>query len=678
MLSSGAPIFQLTIPRDYSLGNLKREIVKALKTQLMACFTVPKPNSPALAFRTSVGESPITTYCSLSGYTPRLYAYKGEELKTSVEEIKGQVCVLRISDLSAYYCDLRGNISTTLINTEEEIEWNEAFCEAKEVIIVAVKHYFVCQVFASEPVFHLKLRLANYLKASVDTLAFWHNSEALDNDRIWDFYAFQNRVRLALLLPTDKVGIACNKTSDRVIFPEHDHSSASPVLNKVKLLKPDWRPTHIQHTPILHSLSKQYFIASPDSTFISLQIGKNWYCAVVPAPDCTVRTAKECIGRQHGLPSDLLAIAVNTKLKLDKTVGDYGVEDGDTLIVMPKKAAQKLDITFIGKRMRKVKLSFLRSDFISDVKSTLLQHRPFLSQKILLLRGKDVLSDAQTLEECEITKNDGIYVLDVKRYQFPDISIELGICVYISAQFPQDETENWYSFHMDFATKQYQKQSKTSRNQRFLQGLKQSPYYLTLLTAGNVLFLRVHEEAKVATIKTHLQVKLRINGFKLMRGDEELDDKKTLIEQKVGFNDTLTLLNPSDFCISVATPAGQCSRIVLNPQIKVEAVMKALEQLPGTGRFAEYLIYTKRLTDEDRVLPRAFDRLLAWIQVGKGVELELRTGLGVEMRVEAGVGDIVGEIRRELEGKIAGRPFQLYIQGNSLEDSSTIGSYCLR
>lgn len=649
VLSSGSPLFTLTVNPKTSIVQLKSLVSMTLQNQLTSSPLFPSTSwtpSPAFSFRSDPDENLDATLSFLRNFSPRLFVYQGEELQdsTNLRNITGFVCVLRPTDLIARYSDLQDYPSRTVINTTEDIRWKceQVLTDAIDTLIATPNCYIVCSVLRSYTLLQLKRRFAWAILGPIANTNVHYEGRVLEDNHTLDSYQIRDWSFLSAFAPSERALPAPNSSN----FPNYTH-----VMQTVN---EGWCPFR----PLSEDFECKGKLESLTTTHVvTFKLSAASSVTVTLPKGCDVLTAKRCISEQHGLPVAMVAIGVTMKLDLEKKANEYQLQTGDTLILYRKtEILEYIKVYFRGEKGKTTILSVLLTDTILQLKRRIQGYFSNLNPPLTLLRGQDILEDSLTAYDYGLSTNDAIYVTD--HCFCPDLRLELGTCGYISPKPPAESSLQDYRYW------------------NFSEEFQHAPYYVRVVSPGDEVYTRIHEEATVAVVKATLRTWLGIDDcVSLRKGERELEDAKTLLEQGIGYNDTLLLTTPSSISISVVTPTGLTYPVVLNPDVKLLALNRVLAVMPGLPNTARAYTCAKRLNNETDIVPVEECELQMWIQLGTGTELQLAAELGREVRVEASASDTIAKIREKLAAKIPGSRLQLSLDGKSVGETSPLSSY---
>ena len=641
------PLCELTVKPNSTVKDLRPLLVQALQAQLHPTNLSP----PALALAQHPEETRKETCSFLFNTRLKLLVYKGEEVADYVRlnAISAPLCVLRPADIVAYHCDCAGTYSWTVFNTEEGIRWGKDTCPGSvELVIVAFTCYFICSMQRNALILTIKERLAALQQIEVSKIRLWHYDTLLENEKTLECYGLEDESRLTAALSNELISVACGISPKKVVFSAQNIANSTAISRQLVVLEPSWKAFSLYPTNTLLSYHSQYLVHSAQTRLVSLHYAQSSISAVFPL-NCTLQQAKECVEIQHGLAAEVVALASQVDFQSNLSVLECGVQAGDVIALLKKSQKQgKFTLFLCGKNVDKMDFYVSFSDKIAAFKEKIKQYCYKVSRKFELFKEGNRLEDEETLHDCGLDNEDSIYLLE-EGDSWAEMSISLGVTGLISVV--KDEKDG---VELEDCGNEASKQSEEEKYRPFLRDLELSPYYLKVRAPGQTLHLRIHQEATVALIKSHLQAKLGIENCRLMRENEELDDEKRLFEQKVAYNDTLTLLTPSSFPISVRTPSGSLFPAILDSNSCIKSLNSALGYLPGLPKSTRDFIHFKRFREGEAVLPSGVHSFLLSLQVGSGAEMQLRTELGHEMKVEVNAADRREEVRGKLLGKVPG------------------------
>lgn len=650
LLSSGLPLCELTVDPLRTVKDLRSLLVQTLQAQLGPA----NPSPPALAFAQHPGESRKETCSFIYNTRLKLLIYKGEEVADCVRlhSLSDPLCVLRPTDIVAYHCDCAEIYSWTVFNTEEGIRWGKDTSPGSvEIVIVAFTCYFICSMQRNALILTIKERLAAMQHIEASKIRLWHYDTLLENEKTLEDYGLEDESRLTAALTNELTSIACGITHKRVVFSTQNIINTEAISRQLVVLEPRWKTFSLYATNTLLSYHSQYLVHSAQTRLVTLHYAQSSISAVFPL-NSTLQQAKECIEIQHGLAADVVALASEVNFQSCLSVLESGLQAGDVIAIVKKNPKKrKLTLLVCRENVGKREISVYFSDTISSLKEKIMRFFSNVSPKFELFKEKIRLEDEETIHDCGLDNDDYIYVLEDGDL-WADISISFGVTHLISVN--RDLLDKTEDIEQEDCEDDTCEQSQGDKDRQFLHDLDLSPYYLKVLAPGQILHLRIHQEATVSLIKSHLKAKLKIESCRLMREDKELDDEKRLFEQNVAYNDTLTLLTPSSFHISALTPSGYLIPAVLDSNSSIESLNSALGYLPGLPKSTRNFILLKRLREGNAVLPSGVHSFQLSLQVGSGAEMQLRTELGHEMRVEVNAADRREEVRGKLIGKVLG------------------------
>lgn len=608
VLSSGCPLFELQVLPNTSVQELKPVVVQALNTQLDSYPLFPStdtPPCPALSFQASPEEDIECTKSFLRTYSPRLFIYQGEELLNNVhiKAIHSLVCVLRPTDLEVRYINLREMLSRGIINTEARVVWKAPTdAEAIDTLIATPSCYVVCCALPSDTVFRFKRRFSWMFSCPFAAIEVTHKGQLLEENSTLDSYQIRDWSFLSANSPSEEALPEPNSSN----FPNYTH-----ILHKIHNM---WRP-FISFPKEIHCMNRLKY--SETTHAVSFQLNATSTIAVKLPIGCDVLTAKRCISEQHGFPAEMVGIGVTIRLNLDKNADDYGLKSGDVLVMYRKEVHfERIKLYFSGKNNKKIAKSFNLCEQISTIKKKIKHLFRYLRPPLTLMSELEVLEDSHTLADYGLDDEDLITVTstDNSSGKTPQIAENQGkTCIEIE--------RNLYP-PLDYL------------------------YFLRVKCPGETVYVRLHEERKAADVKEELKAWLHLENCVLRQGERELAEEMTLIEQKVGYTDTLQLMTPSSIAISVVTPTGRMYPAVLEPDKPLITLNTALGRLAGVQKKSMAYIYAKRLVNGGDKLP--VEGLQVWVQLGAGTEVQLAVGRGREVRVEASAAHTIARIREEL------------------------------
>lgn len=666
VLSSGAPLAQLNVDFSCSVAHLKPKVIDAILRQYSDPF---KPDERLVnAFRTTALEAPHETERFLQSYRPLLYRYRGEKLSDSspVFAIRTPVCVMRPTDLIVSSIDLDGDVFPTVFNTLEDVQWMipaplpiHAPPVIHLLILASTCEHAVCLALREETVRTIRRRIYGPMKIPRKLIRLWYHDQLLNNNQTLEMYGLEHRSKLLAVSAADQLGLGVNASLRKIEFPI---SAKMPALKYLQLLEPEWCPSHVveykQICPV--SNDKHFLVASKSNRLITLSLSHQTSTKALITTPYSLHNAKLSIAAQHNLPAEFITLAFATVLDMGKTARDYGMTEGDVLII--KKDAIKqwgIEMKIIGKNMRSLKVITNSSELVGKVKAFLREQRPYFDSSPTLMLGSTILEDNKQLGFYSLPEKCSLYA--ATKLPTPlEAQLNLGLFHFIPPKAPRTHsTDPQSSLELFDSAQDPNALSPAERRKEYSNWLHGPAYSVTLATPGQLLPVRVHKEATVAVMKAHLRILVKENTFKLVWNGKELEEDQTLEEQGIVQDAILLLKTPKSIRISVQTASGfEVSPVLLDIQSALQTINKAIPMLPDMPPSGRSFVLGKCLVDED-ILPSAIDRYELWLTAGKGAEASLQTEEGTVLRVEVNPEDTERTIRSRFEGKRWNREFHL-------------------
>jgi len=671
VLSSGAVLFKVPVNPVSTVESLQSKVTALLREQ-QAYSWKPEGLRIVKAFKSTPWEGGYETLAVLRTFRPLLYLYRGQLLSsaTVVSGIGTEVCVLRPSDLQVCSIDLQGNITPSIYNICEEIEWiSPAPLPTSQspvlqlLVLTSTSNHALCQATLDDTVHSLKHRLALYLNIPVDSISLWHHDLLLSGDQVLGKWGLRQGSRL-LAVQGEQLGYAFNANCERTVFPVTGKMSA---LRYLQVLEPGWSASDVRTYGKLFPVSdmyKYYLVLNKSSRFITLSLShKASTLALLPLP-CSLHTAKVCISSQHNLPIELVALTLATALDVGKTAKDYGLKEKEVIVASKGAIKQwNIELTLSGKKRKHLVLKANSGQFVSEIKAILLQRKPKLGSNVSILRGRDVLQDSKTLGDYGLPEHCSAKITSLQ-LNSPLTLIHLGLLHFVPPEAPRQNQYSAPEFSMDLFDpgQDLKALTKAQRLQRYSDWLQEPAISVNVVAPRQVLYVKVHKEATTAVIKAHLRLMTQEKGFKLIHNEKELEEGKRLEEQGIGQEATLLLIPPEAILISVQTAgSSQVFPIVLHTNCTLQGLHTAIPPVPGLPPHHQSYTYAKRLTDEEDPLPAAVTCYELWLSVGKGAEASLRTAQGTVLKVEGDPRDSEKDLSCRLEGKGLPGDFQLSV-----------------
>lgn len=656
VLSSGAPLFKVTLSPTSTVESLQSKVIGTLREKRPYSWVVDGLRI-VTAFRSTPWETAHETVALLRTFRPIICGYKGLILSsaTVLSEIGTTVCVLRPSDLFVNSIDLQGNITPSVFNTCEEIEWTCPVPTSQSsviqlIILTSTGCHAVCLATLEDTVRALKCRLALSLKTSAYSLRLWHHDQLLSDDQSLEKLGLRHGHRL-LAVQTEQLAYGCNASLERTVFPVTEKMSA---LKYVQILEAEWQPSEVvAYEQLFLSLStyKHYLVASKSSRLVTLSLSSQTSTLALIPLRSSLHTAKLCISSQHNFPADLISLTFVTALDVGKTAKDYGLKERDTLILSKRDVRQwNIKLALRGTRRKIMHLRANSSHLVSEIKTILRGRKPWLGSSFTILRGGDIFDDNETLGDYGLPQECPVRITSLEP-TCPLTQLDLGLLRFIPPEAPRQlHSASQSSLELFDSGQDPNSLPKALRTERYRGWLQEPSVFVRVVAPGQLLCVKVHTKATAAVIKAHLQVMTREKLFRLICNEKELEAEKTLEEQGIGQEATVLLIPPGAILVSVQTAGGsQAFPVVLQPNRPLQALHTSIPALSGTPPHYQSFTYTKRLSEGQ--LPVAVTRYELWLAVGRGAEASVQTDRGIVMRVECNSQDTKADLRSRLEGK---------------------------
>lgn len=632
VLSSGKPFLTLEAYFTNSIRDIKQRLRRTLISQVNDLpYGSPedlKAHLPVFQLRPpfSLHEYDFRAY--IKSYDLQLFQYQGDRLRDqqAIGKEPISICVLRPTDVVTTCCTVEGKEGVTVFNGEEEVEWGQSQSLASRdgavielVFISAQNEVFLCSAFAADTVQTLKHRLQQHTSYLPELVTLWFQGSPLDDNLSLQTCGLRNRSRLTLTLSGEKSALVKDRVGRVAVAPLCGAQSQDSVAKKVRLLVAEWGSCEgiYEATCTCSSLptNQIYLVCLFGERLLSLQLEDGHTEKVVIPVACTVEEVKHCIEVQHGLSAASMSLTLIGELPLDKTARDLGVETGDNLLLI-KKEVKTADV-YITIYRRKVKrfIHFPSTNTIAQLIQKLQEVFPTSDSNLLVLNNTEILPNAATFAQCGLTgrvtlhcgteREIALRLEKLSRYGF--ISLRNSRNLY---------AEPDHSLELFDIGQDPNRLSAAERLQRYEREMQQTIRVRLTTATYSVFSLNVHEKVTISLLKSHLEHRLHTKVLKIMHGDKELEDNKTLKEQEVRQGSDLSVVSPNTWRVTVTTVLGQRFCVMLLPFAPIDSLRCALEELTGLSINQQRLICAKELTD-GQMFPAAVGTLQAFIKLGK-------------------------------------------------------------
>ena len=593
VLSSGRPLLTLEVQLTSTIQALKQLLRRTLISQAEGIVYFRTPDDevfdlPVWRFRNPSNHNEHELYANMLSYEVQLFEYRGDRLRDGemVSKVVSPICVLRPTDIVTTCCSVQGKQGVTVFNVKKEVVWAKDEDLASEdgavielVFISAQKEVFLCSALATDTVQTLQTRLGPLTSFPPETMTLWYRDTPLTGSLTLQDCGLRNRSRISLQLSMETVSLVRDRHGRVAVLPMFGDAQAEALSKKVALLESEWsKRVTIREVICTCSSSSSYFhrlylVCALWHRVEALQFSDGHSEKVVIPDKCTVHEVKYCIEVQHGLRATSISLTLLSE-QYGSSWGKTGVEDGDKLVLVKETelAAQRRNISTVPRNCA-------RTNTVTPLKQKT-EALPCEIEAEMLLKGQ-------------------------KLPQFGLISPRIRHTAY---------TEPEHSLELFDIGQDPNKLSHTERLLRYEREILQT-IPVRLIIPNSAFYLNVHKQATVERLKAHISERLKVCIFKVMQGDEELEDAETLEQQGVQAGSDLLVVLPNSWKVAVTIPSGKRFLVVLEPNATVNCLKCVLERLTGLAVGSQRLLSLKVLS-EKQAFPVVWREEQVFIKIG--------------------------------------------------------------
>lgn len=602
VLSSGEGLGTLHVSSAFTVAQLKGFLRKSLSQQIRTYQNSRSEPPAALLLRSSPQECLNVTYTTVATSEMRLFAYCGEELRDNEMAIwvNSPICVLRPADIVTISCNLQGALLPTVFNPLSMTVWEEsqrlgcANSLAMELICLSsAKGVLLCSAQTTETPQTLKTRLNSMLKTEEMDLKLWFRGEALEQSSL-QACGLGHRSRLSVQVGEEMLALAQDCKGNRTVFPIPAQEKADYVHKTACLLDIVCTSVH-EYTcisPVSPQFARFFLLIQPDSRLISLNFLTNPSTSILIPSVCCIGHVKSCIAAQHGLSAASLSLSTKEELQWTKTFEDYGVKNGDLVVIVRKKMQSgSFIVSLLAENGTKYLFSMFSNHKIAFLKLKMQAIMPELGANIEIMRFSRVLDSNSSFAECGITDNVQLFCCTLEEMKRKRLELA-------------SKLDNFPCISSDLALNSDTIDEKPTENSI-------SRLSIWLITATSAIPLRIPSTWTVSDLKAALNLPQASSSYRLIHAEKPLEDFQSLSAQGIRSGSALALLPASALWVVALTAGGGRCPLVVCAQGKVATVGTVLEQWTGLQASSHRLWLDKEFAEDGEGLPAAVHRLKA-------------------------------------------------------------------